>query len=381
MLQVRVPGLPHLKRADTRSFDVVAQGRAGGVSYLVTGGAGFIGSHLADALTARGGRVVILDDLSTGRVENIEHLSGSGRAELVEGSVMDEGLVVELLEATDACVHLASAVGVKLVVDRPVETLLQNVRGTDTVLSAAASLGRRVLFTSTSEIYGKTEGAPLSEGSDRVVGSTTKARWNYSTSKAFGEALALGYHRDLGAPNVVVRLFNTVGPRQTGAYGMVLPRFVRQALAGEDLTVYGEGTQTRCFGHVYDTVEALLLLLDSEAASGRVFNIGNPVEISIRELAERVISRVGSGSAIRFVPYADAYDEGFEELGRRIPDTAALRELTGWAPTRSIGDAIDDVIMFERAADLHLYTGNSLPAETDPNRLRRSRQGGAQVGR
>ena len=359
---------------------MVAQGRAGGGSYLVTGGAGFIGSHLADALTARGDHVVILDDLSTGRLENIEHLSGSGRAELVEGSVMDEELVIELLEATDACLHLASAVGVKLVVDRPVETLLQNVRGTDTVLSAAAPLRRRVLFASTSEVYGKTEGTPLSEGSDRVLGSTTKARWNYSTSKAFGEALALGYHRELGAPNVVVRLFNTVGPRQTGAYGMVLPRFVRQALAGEDLTVYGEGTQTRCFGHVYDTVEALLLLLDSDAASGRVFNIGNPVEISILELAERVISRVGSGSAIRLVAYSDAYDEGFEELGRRVPDTAAVRELTGWTPTRSIDDAIDDVIMFERAADLHLYTGNSLPAETEQNRLRRSRRGGAQVG-
>ena len=350
------------------------------MTYLVTGGAGFIGSHLADALAARGDHVVLLDDLSTGRLENIEQLLGSGRAEFVEGSVMDEELVVELLEATDACVHLASVVGVKLVVGRPVEALLRNVRGTDTVLSAAAVLGRRVLLASTSEIYGKTGGAPLSEGSDRLLGSTTKARWNYSTSKAFGEALAVGYHREFGIPNVVVRLFNTVGPRQIGANGMVLPTFVRQALAGENLTVYGEGTQTRCFGHVYDIVDALLLLLDSDAASGRVFNIGNPVEISIIDLAKRVISRVGSRSTIRLVPYANAYEDGFEELGRRLPDTAAVRELTGWEPVRTIDEAIDDVITFERAANLQVYSRNGFSLQSDRNRFPPSRYGGAHVG-
>jgi UDP-glucose 4-epimerase len=264
--------------------------------------------------------------------------------------VLDRSLVDELLDAADACLHLASAVGVGLVVDRPVDTLLSNVRGTDTVLSAAAALGKPLLLTSTSEIYGKSDGRIVSEASDRTLGPTSKARWNYSTSKAFGEALALGYHREFGAANVVVRLFNTVGPRQTGAYGMVLPRFVRQALTGEPLTVYGDGTQTRCFAHVYDVVEAMVRLLGSEAAVGEVFNIGFDREIPIYELAKRVIARADSPSEIRLVPYSAAYDEGFEELGRRRPDTTALRELTGWEPQRTVDDAIDDVIMYERAA-------------------------------
>jgi UDP-glucose 4-epimerase len=318
--------------------------------YLVTGGSGFIGSHLCDRLSADGHQVLVLDDLSTGRLSNIEHLRESGRAEFIKGSVLDRDLVHELLEGTDACVHLASAVGVSLVVDRPLDTLLSNVRGVDTVLSATAALKKRVLFTSTSEIYGKSDGRTVSEDSDRILGPTSKARWNYSTSKAFGEALALGYHREFGADNVVVRLFNTVGPRQTGVYGMVLPRFVRQALAGEPVTVYGDGTQTRCFGHVYDTVEAILRLLDSEAAPGQVFNVGSDREISIYELAQRVIARADSTSEIRFIPYKVAYDEGFEELGRRKPDTTALRELTGWEPRRTVDDAIDDVILYERAA-------------------------------
>jgi UDP-glucose 4-epimerase len=315
----------------------------------VTGGSGFIGSHLCDRLTADGHDVLVLDDLSTGRLRNIEHLLDSGRVELVEGSVLDRSLVRKVLDAADACVHLASAVGVGLVVDRPIDTLLSNVRGTDTVLSAAAALGKPTLLTSTSEIYGKSDGRAVSEDSDRILGATAKARWNYSTSKAFGEALALGYHRELGAANVVVRLFNTVGPRQTGAYGMVLPRFVRQALTDEPVTVYGDGAQTRCFAHVYDVVEAIVLLLGSEAAAGHVFNIGFDREISIYELAQRVIARAESPSEIRLIPYSEAYDEGFEELGRRRPDTTALRELTGWEPRRTVDDAIDDVIMYERA--------------------------------
>ena len=316
----------------------------------MTGGSGFIGSHLCDRLTADRHDVLVLDDLSTGRLSNIEHLLDPGSVELVVGSVLDRSLVHELLHAADACVHLASAVGVGLVVDRPVDTLLSNVRGTDTVLSAAAALGKPTLLTSTSEIYGKSDARIVSEDSDRILGATAKARWNYSTSKAFGEALALGYHRELGAANVVVRLFNTVGPRQTGAYGMVLPRFVRQALTGEPVAVYGDGAQTRCFAHVYDVVEAVVLLLGSEAAAGQVFNIGFDREISIYELAQRVIARADSPSEIRLVPYSEAYDEGFEELGRRRPDTTALRELTGWEPQRTVEDAIDDVIMYERAA-------------------------------
>jgi UDP-glucose 4-epimerase len=316
----------------------------------VTGGSGFIGSHLCDRLTADGHDVLVLDDLSTGRLSNIEHLLEAGHVEFVEGSADDRRLVHELLDAADACVHLASVVGVGLVVDRPVDTLLSNVRGTDTVLSATAALGKPVLLTSTSEIYGKSDGRVVSEDSDRILGPTSKARWNYSTSKAFGEALALGYHRELGAANVVVRLFNTVGPRQTGAYGMVLPRFVRGALTGEPVTVYGSGTQTRCFAHVHDAVEAIVLLLGSDAAAGQVFNIGCDHEISIYELAQRVIARADSPSEIRMIPYSEAYDEGFEELGRRRPDTTALRTLTGWEPRRTVDDAIDDVILYERAA-------------------------------
>jgi len=319
------------------------------VKYLITGGAGFIGSHLSDRLTADGHEVVVLDNLSTGRIDNIEHLIRAQRIEFVEGSTTDEDLVLGVLETVDACVHLASVVGVSLVVDHPVDTLLSNVRGTDIVLSAAAGLRKRTLFASTSEVYGKHSNGALDEDADRILGPIQKGRWNYATSKSFGEALALGYAKELGAENVVVRLFNTVGPRQTGIYGMVLPRFVRQAVTGQPLTVYGDGTQSRCFGHVYDTVEALVRLLDCDQAVGRVFNIGNDTEISIMGLARRVIARSGSGSDVHFVPYSEAYDEGFEELGRRKPDTGRIRKLTGWTPERCVDDAIDDVILYERA--------------------------------
>src|SRR6266540_857612 len=319
------------------------------LKYLITGGAGFIGSHLSDRLTADGHEVVVIDDLSTGRIENIEHLIRSRRIEFVEGSITDEDLMVGVLESVDACVHLASIVGVSLVVDRPVDTLLSNVRGSDVVLSAAAGLQKPVLYASTSEVYGKLSNGALDEHADRILGAIQKNRWNYATSKSFGEALALGYAKELGSRNTVVRLFNTVGPRQTGMYGMVLPRFVRQAVSGQPLTVFGDGTQTRCFAHVYDTVDALVRLLDCEEAAGGVFNIGNDTEISILGLARRVIARSGSDSDVRFVPYSEAYDEGFEELGRRKPDTGLLRGLTGWAPERSVDEAIDDVILHERA--------------------------------
>lgn len=316
--------------------------------YLITGGAGFIGSHLVDALTTRGDSVLVVDDLSTGRRENLELSLESERVELVEGSVTDAALVDDCMQATDACMHLASAVGVQLVVERPLETLTRNVRGCDVVISAAARHDRWLLFTSTSEVYGKNSDGALTEDSDRVLGSPFKARWGYSIAKSFGEALAHGYHREQSARMVVTRLFNTVGPRQSGAYGMVLPRFVQQALAGEDLTVYGHGTQSRCFAHVADTVHALLLLADSEAAVGSAYNVGSSVEVPIVELAGRVIERSGSDSTIRLVPYTEAYDEGFEELGRRKPDTTALEHLTGWQPSRSLDEAIDDVIAYER---------------------------------
>ena len=327
--------------------DALRAGKPTGLRYLVTGGAGFIGSHLVDALVDRGDEVLVLDDLSTGCLENLEAALDTGRVEFVEGSVCDEDLVLECLEATDACLHLASAVGVKLIVDRPVESLLRNVRGSDIVISAAAALQRRLLYASTSEIYGRNGRGALSEDSDRILGSPLTSRWSYSTAKAFGEALAHGYHREVGAETVIVRLFNTVGPRQTGAYGMVLPRFVRQALDGENLTVYGDGTQSRCFAHVFDIVRAIMLLLDSQEATGNAYNLGSTTEVGILELAHRVIERTGSGSEVRLVPFDEAYEEGFEELGRRKPDTSAVERLTGWTAERTIEDAIDDVILHQ----------------------------------
>jgi UDP-glucose 4-epimerase len=318
------------------------------VRYLITGGAGFIGSHLADSLVARGDSVVILDDLSTGSLENIVDAMASGKAEFVEGSVCDEELVDACMERAGACFHLASAVGVKLIVDKSVDSLSRSVRGTQVIVEGAHRLGRRLLFASTSEIYGKNGDTALGEHSDRVLGPPSIARWSYSTGKAFGEAIALGYHREREADTVVARLFNSVGPRQTGAYGMVLPRFVSQAIASEDLTVYGDGSQSRCFSHVQDTTRALVMLMDEEGARGRAFNVGRSSEITILELARTVIERTGSSSGIRTVPYEEAYGEGFEELGRRCPDTTALEQMTGWRSALGVEDAIDDVAAFER---------------------------------
>jgi UDP-glucose 4-epimerase len=317
--------------------------------YLVTGGAGFIGSHLVDAFVTRGDSVVVLDDLSTGSLANLNGVRDSGQLEFVEGSILDEQLVQNVMKVVDACVHLASAVGVQLVVSRPLDSLLRNVRGNDIVISAAARLRRPLLFTSTSEVYGKNSEGALSEEADRILGPPQRLRWSYATAKAFGEALACSYAHEEGAHMSVVRLFNTVGPRQTGAYGMVLPRFVRQALAGEDLTVYGDGRQSRCFGHVYDVVRGILSVLDHPQATSRVFNIGCSVEMSILDLAQKVIERAGSSSGVTFVPYDEAYGDGFEELGRRRPDTAALEAFTGWRPTRSVDQAIDDVIGYQRS--------------------------------
>ena len=316
--------------------------------YLITGGAGFIGSHLTDALTTRGDSVLILDDLSTGRLENLEDVIDSEHVEFIEGSAGDEELVDRCMRDVDACFHLASVVGVQLVVQNGLESLLNNVRTSDVVISSAARHGCRLVFTSTSEIYGKNNGGALDEESDRMLGSPLKSRWSYSTTKAFGEALAHSYHRERGAETIIVRLFNAVGPRQTGQYGMVLPRFVRQALAGEDVTVFGNGTQSRCFTHVLDTVHGILLLADSKRAVGQAFNIGSNTEVPIIELARKVIERVGCDSTIRLVPYEQAYEDGFEELGRRQPDTSRVERMTGWRPSRTLDDAIEDVIAYER---------------------------------
>jgi UDP-glucose 4-epimerase len=327
---------------------VTTNGSRDGGRILVTGGAGFVGSHLVDALVAEGRSVVVLDDLSTGRPENLERALRHDNLELVEGSTLDASTIDRLVAEVDVVFHLASAVGVQLVVSNPLDSLLKNVRGTDNVMSAVARHGKRLLFTSTSEVYGKNSSGALDEEADRLIGSPFKARWCYETSKAFGECLAHSYHRDRGARMTVVRLFNTVGPRQTGRYGMVVPTFVRQALTGAPLTVYGDGSQTRCFAHVFDTIRGILALMGTEASIGSVYNIGSSTEIPIIELARRVIDHTGSDSEIEFVAYEDAYEEGFEELGRRKPDTTAIRELTGWVPELTVDDAIGDVVAYER---------------------------------
>jgi UDP-glucose 4-epimerase len=316
--------------------------------YLITGGSGFIGSHLCDGLTAAGHDVLVLDDLSTGRIENIEHLVDTGRVQFVEGSVTDADLVDDCMREADICLHLASTVGVQLVVDGPLETLLDHVRGTDVVLAAAARRARRVLFTSTSEVYGKRSGL-LAEDADLVIGSPARSRWSYAIAKCFGEATAHAYRAEQGTEVVVVRLFNTVGPRQTGRYGMVEPRFVSQALEGESLTIYGDGTQTRCFTHVFDTVRALMLLCENEGAIGNTYNVGSSTPVTIADLAQRVIARTGSSSTVETLSYDEAYAPGFEELGSRRPVTTALETLTGWRARRTIDKAIDDVIAYQRA--------------------------------
>ncbi len=313
--------------------------------YLVTGGAGFIGSHLVEAMLARGDEVVVLDNLSTGRATNL--LSATNEVRLVQGSVLDPLLVDELIESVDCVVHLAAAVGVRLIVEKPLRSFITNIKGAETVLEAAHRYRKKVLLASTSEVYGKNELGPFSEDDDRVLGSNKVSRWGYSTSKAVDEILAFAYYRERQLPTVVARLFNTVGPRQTGAYGMVLPRFVEQAVRGEPLTVHGDGTQSRCFCHVQDVVRAIFLLLDEPAAEGEVFNVGSTEEVSIRQLAELVISRAGSESTVQLVSYEQAYEEGFEDMHRRVPDISKIQELTGWEPSFDLDQIVDEVIAYE----------------------------------
>lgn len=320
------------------------------MDYLITGGAGFIGSHLTDALMSRGDSVLALDDLSTGSGDNVRHLLGHPRFDLREGSILDHDLVAKLAGEVDVIVHLAAAVGVKLIVERPLDSLITNIRGTEIVLEVAAEEGRTILITSTSEIYGKNTTEPLREDADRILGSPFKARWSYSTSKAVDEILANGYFRERGTPTIVARLFNTVGPRQTGAYGMVIPRFVRQALEGQPVTVYGDGEQRRSFCHVSDLVRALVALLDHPGAVGDVFNVGARNEVTINRLAELVIAATGSPSSIVHVPYDEAYEVGFEDMERRVPDTTKVEALTGWRPERSMEEILEDVIAHERHA-------------------------------
>ncbi len=311
---------------------------------LVTGGAGFIGSHLSERLIHDGHEVAVLDDLSTGRESNLLSLKGHDRFSLAIGNCLDESLVDTLVETADLVVHLAAAVGVRLIVERPVHTIETNVRATEVLLDAAARHGTKVLLASTSEVYGKSEKVPFHEDDDISLGATHRSRWAYACSKALDEWLAFAYQVERRVAVCIVRFFNTVGPRQTGRYGMVLPSFVRQALTGEDITVYGDGQQARCFGHVLDAVEAVCRLMNTESAWGRVFNIGSTEEVTIHALAERVRDAVGSSSRIRLVPYEEAYAEGFEDMPRRVPDVSRLFETTGFRPERTLDAIIHDVM-------------------------------------
>jgi UDP-glucose 4-epimerase len=321
--------------------------------YLITGGAGFIGSHLVDALVASGNQVVVLDDLSTGRHDNLRQHFGSPDVEFVLGSILNEALVDDVVRRVDVVLHLAAAVGVNLIVERPLESLATNIKGSEIVLEKCHKYGRKVLVTSTSEIYGKNTSDALNEEDDRILGSPLKTRWSYSEAKAIEEVLAHAYWREKGLPTVIVRLFNTVGPRQVGHYGMVVPRLIDQALRGAPLTVFGTGEQTRCFCHVDDVVAALLGLVGSEDAEGQVFNVGSRSEISIDALATRVRDRVGSTSEIVHIPYDEAYETGFEDMQRRRPDTGKIDKLLGWQPSKNLDVIIDDV-----AADLRSRSGS-----------------------
>jgi UDP-glucose 4-epimerase len=318
--------------------------------FLITGGAGFIGSHLSDLLIEHDHTVHVLDDLSTGAIENIRHLKRHPRFEYTIGSVESHAVVAELVDGSDVVVHLAAAVGVTLVVDSPVRAIETNVHGTEVVLLHANKKKKPVLIASTSEVYGKSSALPFKEDGDMQMGATDMGRWAYACSKAIDEFLAMAYWRERGLPTIVVRLFNTVGPRQTGSYGMVVPRLVSQALAGEPLTVYGDGRQTRCFCHVADVVQALFKLMTEESAYGNVFNVGATSEISILDLAQRIIELTGSDSGISMIPYGEAYGEGFEDMYRRVPDIAKVGALIGWTPTRVLEDIVGDVVAHQRHA-------------------------------
>ncbi len=315
---------------------------------LITGGAGFIGSHLADAYLQRGDEVLVIDDLSTGTIDNIQHLKSNPKFHYTIDSVHNQPVTAELVDQCDVVFHLAAAVGVKLIVESPVRTIETNVRGTEVVLALANKKQKRVLVASTSEVYGLSADVPFKEDGNLVMGATTKGRWSYACSKAIDEFLALAYWREKKLPTTIVRLFNTVGPRQTGRYGMVIPTFVKQALAGRPITVYGDGRQTRCFGYVGDVVGALIKLMDTTESIGQVFNIGSTEEISILQLAEKVKELTQSTSEIVFVPYDDAYEEGFEDMPRRVPDTNKINQLVGFKPEMTLEGILETVISFHR---------------------------------
>jgi UDP-glucose 4-epimerase len=311
---------------------------------LITGGAGFVGSHLAEALLARGDEVSVLDNLSTGSIDNITHLKSHPRFRYTIDAVENEPMLAELIDRADVVVHLAAAVGVKLIVEQPVHTIETNVHGTEVVLKLANKKKKLVLIASTSEVYGKSTNVPFSEDADLVLGPTTKHRWAYACSKLIDEFLALAYWKERKLPVIIVRLFNTVGPRQTGQYGMVIPNFVRQALAGQPITVFGDGTQSRSFTYVGDVVRAMVALIDDPRAIGQVFNIGNGAEITISDLAARIKTLTSSASEIVKIPYDQAYESGFEDMPRRVPDISRIKALVGYAPTVELDEILHRVI-------------------------------------
>jgi UDP-glucose 4-epimerase len=308
---------------------------------FITGGAGFIGSHLTDALIARGDTVTILDNLTTGSAANIAHLEG--KVELVQGDIRDSALIEKLMAPADLVLHMAAALGVNTILEKTIESVSVNFTGSEVVLNAATKLKKRLIIASTSEIYGKNPQQPLNEESDRVVGAPQKIRWTYSDAKALEEAIAHSLHTTEGLKVTTVRLFNTVGPRQTGRYGMVLPRFVQAALNNEPITIYGDGSQSRVFCHVHDAVKAILTLAATDSTIGDVFNVGGIGETTMKELAEKIISRTNSSSTITYTPYVDAYPAGFEDMQRRVPDITKIKNTINWSPANTLDSIIDDV--------------------------------------
>ncbi len=324
---------------------------------LITGGAGFIGSHLAEALLARGDDVLILDDLSTGSMENIRHLKPNPSFHYWIDTVMNRILLAELVDESDLVIHFAAAVGVRLIVESPVHTIETNVKGTELVLQAAQKKKKTVLVASTSEVYGKSTEIPFREDGDLVMGATSKGRWSYAASKALDEFLGLAYYREKKLPVIVSRFFNTIGPRQTGRYGMVVPNFVRQAMAGKPITVFGDGKQSRCFCHVGDVIQALLKLVVNPKAVGEVFNIGSTEEISIEDLAKLVKRRVNSNSEIRYIPYEQAYEEGFEDMFRRVPSIEKIYKCIGWRASTPLDATIDSIARYFEERDKQVTSG------------------------
>jgi UDP-glucose 4-epimerase len=340
--------------------------------YLITGGAGFVGSHLSEMLLSQGHQVTIIDDLSTGSMRNIAHLRGLPRYRYVIGDMYNRPLLGELVDEADAIFHLAAAVGVKLIVESPVRTIETNIKCTELLLELATKKKKKTLIASTSEVYGKSKDLPFREDGDLVLGATDRGRWSYACSKAIDEFLAIAYWREKKLPTIIVRLFNTVGPRQTGQYGMVVPRFVQQALRNEPITVYGDGSQQRCFGHVKDVIRALKGLMESDRAVGQVHNVGTQEEISILGLAERIRTRAGSASEIKFIPFSVAYDDVFEDMPRRIPSVVKIQDTIGWVPEFNLDHIIDDVINYysnvmadETSAHREQKKHRSVPVRTE----------------